>query len=278
MEQSKFTLVMPMSGRGTRFSQMGIKIPKPQILLSGVPIWGWSFKSLPIHLIDEVVIVEHHDYPIFGEMGPLLTEIMAFTGVEFRVVVEHAPRNGAAQSVLVGLQDVDRDKPLVVANCDQVYAGADTPYTPQDVLDGKLNGLIPCFTAYDKSPKWSYVETPNAKTVAKVIEKPANPPSMFATIGVYYFRAASLALDAIDRMMAANDRVNGEYYFAPCYNYLDHDVMRPVGIQYTDTFYGIGTPEDVDAFVHKHRHLGFELNWKEINSGEAVESDKGHNL
>jgi hypothetical protein len=51
-------------------------------------------------------------------------------------------------------------------------------------------------------------------------------------------------------MIASNDRVNGEFYTCPVYNYLISDRLQ-IGIYDIDPtlMHGIGTPEDLDKYL-----------------------------
>ena len=54
-------------------------------------------------------------------------------------------------------------------------------------------------------------------------------------------------------MIAANDRVNNEFYLCPVYNYLikNGGVVRISEIQ---EMWGLGTPEDLDTYLKlKHK-------------------------
>jgi NDP-sugar pyrophosphorylase family protein len=261
----KFSLVMPMAGKGTRFLAAGVNTPKPLIKIGGRQLWQWALASLPLDLIDEIVVVQHADYPIFkaAEDQDLQFYFKAI-GLKFRLVVESTPRAGAAKSIWNALASIEVDKPLVVANCDQVYQAKDSQFHPQDVLDGKIDGLIPAFTSIES--KWSYITKVDEQgRIAGVVEKPSTPPTPYATVGVYYFRTTALALDAINKMFEANFTVNNEFYFAPCYNYLDKSGLG-VGMEFVDKMYGLGTPEDLDVFVATHRYLGFEADWRVRNT------------
>jgi hypothetical protein len=56
---------------------------------------------------------------------------------------------------------------------------------------------------------------------------------------------------AADAMIAADLRVNNEFYVAPCYNQLIHEghkiVTKETGREYAG-MYGLGIPEDLEFF------------------------------
>ena len=66
------------------------------------------------------------------------------------------------------------------------------------------------------------------------------PISTHATVGIYSFRTKKIALNAIDAMITADDRFNGEFYLCPAFNYVDHKKASP-----STKMWGLGTPDDL---------------------------------
>ena len=52
-----------------------------------------------------------------------------------------------------------------------------------------------------------------------------------------------------EEMIAANDRINNEFYVAPVYNYAVRD-GRHIVITYVDKVYQMGTPEDLEDYLN----------------------------
>ena len=57
-------------------------------------------------------------------------------------------------------------------------------------------------------------------------------------------------MSATADMMAANDRVNGEFYTCPVYNYMIRNGAR-IGVYEVpmDAMAGLGTPDDLSGFL-----------------------------
>jgi len=85
--------------------------------------------------------------------------------------------------------------------------------------------------------------------VAEVVEKKV--VSNEATVGIYNFRRGSDYVRAADAMIAANLRVNNEFYVAPTYNQLIAEgakiITMKTGREHAG-MHGVGTPEDMDRF------------------------------
>jgi dTDP-glucose pyrophosphorylase len=96
--------------------------------------------------------------------------------------------------------------------------------------------------------KWSFAKTDERGIVTEVAEK--NPISDQATVGIYWFRHGAAFVRAAKRMIAADTRVNGEFYVCPVFNELiaEGGVVRTWEIE-RDQMHGIGTPEDLEAYL-----------------------------
>jgi glucose-1-phosphate thymidylyltransferase len=84
-----------------------------------------------------------------------------------------------------------------------------------------------------------------------MIEKPQNPVSNLATIGMYYFQDHVGLFSAIDRVLAAPPKLQGEYFLADAIKTMidDGKLLRPyIATAWEDT----GTPE---ATLHAHRFV-----------------------
>jgi hypothetical protein len=70
-------------------------------------------------------------------------------------------------------------------------------------------------------------------------------------VGIYNFRHGRDYVRAADGMIAANLRVNNEFYVAPTYNQLIGEgakiLTMKTGREY-DGMHGLGTPEDLELF------------------------------
>ena len=79
-----------------------------------------------------------------------------------------------------------------------------------------------------------------------------------ATVGIYNFKKGSDFVDAADRMIQRNLRVNNEFYVAPTYNQLIAE-GQTIGIynigKEADGMYGLGIPTDLTLFLSNPVHV-----------------------
>jgi dTDP-glucose pyrophosphorylase len=239
-------IVIPMAGHGSRFAQAGFKTPKPLIPLGRRPMIEWVIDNVRPnrpHRFHFLCLARHlEDYP---EVPQTLRELCP--GCE--VIPVAGVTEGAACTVLLARQWIDNENQLMIANSDQ--------FVDLDINDYLAVGDDPAvagwiMTFWSDHPKWSYCRMNPDGTVEEVVEKQV--VSNEATVGIYNFQRGCDFVEAADAMIAANLRVNNEFYVAPCYNQLiAHGgtvVVKRTGRE-GDGMYGLGIPDDVNLFAKK---------------------------
>jgi NDP-sugar pyrophosphorylase family protein len=237
------TVVIPMAGRGSRFADAGYEIPKPLLPIHGVPMIETVVRNLtPSEPARFVFICRREHMDDYGFVPALRRVAPGCVVVPIDEVTE-----GAACTVALGEAATDPDDILVIANSDQWVDHSMDEHLAVLRRDD-LDGLIMTMTADD--PKWSFVELDSAQLVTNVVEKEV--VSSEATVGIYTFRRAADYFRAARSMIAADKRVNGEFYVAPVYNELIAAGAR-IGIDNIGAdragMYGLGTPADYDDFL-----------------------------
>lgn len=236
------TIVIPMAGQGSRFSVAGYADPKPLIPIHGTPMIKLVVDNLrPSRPHRFVFICRREHVAAYGLETALATWAPGCAVVQIDAVTE-----GAACTVLCA-RDFISDGPLMIANSDQYI---DTPIDEYLLAGDRetIDGLIMTMTADD--PKWSFVALNGDGLVTRVVEK--QPISDEATVGIYNFARGTDFVRAAERMIAADKRVNGEFYVAPVYEELIADgariAIRNVGREAAG-MYGLGVPGDLDLFL-----------------------------
>jgi dTDP-glucose pyrophosphorylase len=238
-------IVIPMAGAGSRFSKAGYKDPKPLI-----PVFGKPMIQL---VIDNLTPICHHQFIFIcqrthvAEYG-LRNKLEAFAP-GCRLIEIDGLTEGAACTVLAAQPWIDNNDQLMIANSDQYIDLNINDYL--DMLNTRhLDGLIMTMTA--SHPKWSFAAVDAAGRVTQVAEK--EPISNEATVGIYNFTRGADYVRSAKQMIANDERVNGEFYVAPVYNQLIQTGANigicNIGDDAGKGMFGIGTPEDLDSFIH----------------------------
>ncbi|MEQ1869989.1 MAG: glycosyltransferase family 2 protein [Vicinamibacterales bacterium] len=232
-------IVVPMGGEGRQFSERGYTFPKPLVEIAGQPLIELVVKNLTPSCAHQFVFVckqEHVDNYALGDVLRLIAP-------GCRIVTMGKPTAGALCSVLLGMEYLQHEEELLVANADQwIDAPIDTFLSAARVSG--WDGAIMTFP--NTHPRWSYARTENDLVVA-VAEK--QPISRHATAGLYYFNRGIDFVRGAERILLKNATFSGEYYVAPVYNELILTGKR-IGIFPIEAsqMHGLGTPEEVERF------------------------------
>jgi NDP-sugar pyrophosphorylase family protein len=240
---SMLQIVIPMAGRGSRFANAGYTTPKPLIPLGGRPMIEWVIENIRprrAHRFIFLCVAEH--LQAFPDVPAALRRLCP--GCE--IVPVKTVTEGAACTVLLAREFIDNSNALMIANSDQLVELDINDYLAAGDAPG-VGGLI--MTFWSDHPKWSYCRMRPNGDVEEVVEKKV--VSNEATVGIYNFRAGRDYVRAADAMIAANLRVNNEFYVAPTYNQLIAAAARVITMKTGregDGMHGVGTPEDLERF------------------------------
>jgi NDP-sugar pyrophosphorylase family protein len=239
-------IVMPMAGRGSRFRDVGIDIPKPLIDVRGRPMYAWAMDSLPLERARRVIflcLAEHL------EDRALADDIRSrYAGLDPIIVAVDRVTEGQACTVLLAREHVDTDEPLVIYNADTWCGSRLGPVLDAATPEAPIDGVLGVFSA--PGDKWSFVRLDEAGRVVETAEK--RRISEWASTGLYHFARGRDFVHHADAMIAANERVNGEFYVAPVYNRLIAAGARIV-TEVADPVWVLGTPEDLAHFEAHYR-------------------------
>ncbi len=151
--------------------------------------------------------------------------------------------------VLLARKFIDSANPLMIANKYQLVELGINEASGGGVMRRGVGGLISDIVLARPIPKWSYCRMGADGAVTEVVEKQV--VSNEATVGIYNFRQGRDYVRAADAMIAANLRVNNEFYVAPTYNQLIKEgakiITMKTGREYAG-MHGVGTPEDMELF------------------------------
>ena len=237
-------IVIPMAGRGSRFVQAGYNTPKPFIPIHGIPMIHTVIKNIQPRCSHRFVFICLEDHIQNYKIDEYLKKIVPGCAI----VVIDTVTEGAACTVLKAKEYFNHPKEsLMIANSDQ-WVDIDINDYLRTFDDLGTDGMI--MTMWADDPKWSFVKFDKAGEPVEVVEKEV--VSNEATVGIYNFRRGSDYVWAAEMMIKKNLRVNNEFYVAPVYNEILNS-KKKVSIynigKVQDGMYGLGTPEDLGAFL-----------------------------
>lgn len=192
-------IILPVAGFGTRLRPHTWSKPKPLVTVAG--------KAMLAHVLDRIMPVNPGKLVfITGYLGEQI-EAWArenYPDVEL-VFVEQPEMLGQSDAIYRTREHVDGDALMLFP--DALFE-ADF-----SVLEGRdVDGVA--FTKYVEDPSAYGVALTEGGKVTKLIEKPSEPVSHDALIGIYYFRKMADVYAAIEQQLAQEIMTKGEYFIA----------------------------------------------------------------
>lgn len=235
--------MMPMAGLGSRFAKAGYVTPKPLLPIGEFRMFETVIANLWSPGLRQVSLVA----PLHFNLSKTCAALSDKLGIEISLTEITEVTSGPATTVAIGLEALDRDLPVIVANSDQ-FLSLEIDKWLDDIESRDLDGSI--LVMRDTDPKWSFAKIDSEGFVEEVREKEVI--SDLATCGVYYFRSPYDLGRAITLQVEENGTVNNEYYIAPIYNYFVQQ-GKLVGVfdlgLVSQVMFGLGTPGDYEGFL-----------------------------
>lgn len=236
MSQKKYTLLVPLAGKGQRMIDGGFKLPKPMILAGNKTILEWGLDSIDYSECDLVFVVRQDHISNFSIDSFLKYKY----GKDITIVPTYSDTSGSLDSCMLAKEYIDKEKPLIVFCPDVAFSKP--RYIPKS-SDFVNFGHILTFKA--NSSNYSYVRTDDKGFVIQTAEKTII--SSDASVGVYCFQTARLFFQYATSMISSNLKEKNEFYIAPLYNLLIKDGLK-VTQEKIEIMYIMGTPEELAFF------------------------------
>lgn len=237
----EMNVLIPMAGAGSRFAQAGYTFPKPLIEVHGKPMIQVVVDNLNMDA-HYIFLVQKDHYEKYN-----LKQVLNLIAPECDIVQVNGMTEGAACTTLLAEDFINNDKPLIIANSDQVMEW-DANEAMYAFTASHVDGGIMTFKS--THPKWSYAKLDDDGFICEVAEK--NPISDNATVGVYYWKHGSDYVKYAKQMIDKNIRTNNEFYVCPVFNeaIADGKKIRP---KFIEKMWGIGTPEDLTYYMENYK-------------------------
>lgn len=193
-------IIVPMAGMGKRMRPHTLTVPKPLVKVVGKPI----VENLVIDIarlsddpIEEVAF-------IIGRFGKAveeqLMEVAANIGAKGKIYYQDEAL-GTAHAIYMAADSLSGPS---------VVAFADTLFHANFSLDKAADGII--WTKQIDDPRqFGVVNLDSNGYITEFEEKPQNPKSDLAIIGIYYFRQAEVLRDEIKYLLDNDIKDNGEF-------------------------------------------------------------------
>lgn len=249
-QRNSVTLI-PAAGKGSRFQDAGYETPKPLIPINGLPMVVQATRSLPASERYLFVMLNDH----VDQVSPELRKAFEHCSI----TVLPAVTEGQAVTCVSGLASsdppVDLDSPLLIGACDNGMLWNEEKFQAlRD--DPSVDAIAFSFRRHPASKRrpemygWLAVDEHNeVKSVS--VKKPISqkPELDHAIVGAFYFAKVRYFLEAYERLIEKNIRVNGEFYVDSIIGELAH-LGYSCRVFEVDHYICWGTPDDYKTFQY----------------------------
>ncbi len=194
-EDDLMKVIIPAAGVGTRLRPHTHTIPKALLHVAGKPILAYILDSVARLSPEEVIIVT-------GFLGDKIQEYVS-KHYDLNVrYVEQEKLMGLGHAVYTALNGIDGGPTLIMLGDTIVETDIEAFVSSgENVL-----GLTPV----DDPQRFGIAEVEHGRVI-ELVEKPAEPKSNLAIIGLYYLSDGAVLKEHIDRLITGNRRTKGEY-------------------------------------------------------------------
>ena len=247
----ELSLLMPMVGRGSRFSEVGIKEPKPLIELYGRPFFWWAVESVRrVAFLKELVFVVLEEHCV--EFGIHLRIAQYYPTAKIIKIPEVTA--GAAETAYVGLAAIEGSGPIAINDCDHAFITSDLANTVEALLSSTAGALL-CFRS--SSPAYSYIDISDTCEIVGTIEKKVVSP--FAIAGCYFFSSAAVYNRLYKKYITGGNCNYKELFISGLFNMLRSEGGKILKLD-VEQHCAFGTPAELNRITN----LNFSeyLKWK----------------
>jgi bifunctional N-acetylglucosamine-1-phosphate-uridyltransferase/glucosamine-1-phosphate-acetyltransferase GlmU-like protein len=262
-----------MAGAGQRFAEAGYRTHKPAIPTidrktgERKPMVVCAVLDLPGILPEgeNLIFIER----IFHQTDGVEADIRRYFPQARFIAIDHLTQ-GQASTCLLAQSHIDGETPLLIAACDNGMAYDRSKF---EAAQNTADVLVFTYRNHEnvlRNPNaHGWMMTDDAGNVVDVSVKKAvsdDPVKDHAVVATFWFRHGSIFVRSAEAMIAANDRVNGEFYVDQTIKYVLNQAYR-VKVFEIDRYIGWGTPQDYEQYTKTY------LYWKDFYRSDQYLGD-----
>jgi glucose-1-phosphate thymidylyltransferase len=197
-------VIIPLAGKGTRLRPHTHLVPKPLLKVAGRPVMDWVMDRLEGLQVEELIFITGH----------LKEQVEEYTRSRYRYpsrYIEQKVQDGTAGAVNLARPFVHG--PVLIIFVDTVFE-ADLSLINRVDADG-----IIWAKEVEDYQRFGVVVTDSQGFMSRIVEKPREPISRLANIGLYYIRAVDSLWQGIDYVLSSAPN-RGEYYLTDAFQWM----------------------------------------------------------
>jgi len=199
--------IIPVAGEGRRMRPHTHSKPKPIFPLAGRPGISYLLDDLNKLGVTEVIFITGHLKEKF--------EAYIRANYSFNVrFIEQKKLDGTAGAVRLAEEFID--EPVLIAFADAVF---DADISIVKLLKAHESGIIWVQEVEDYQ-RFGVCVLDKHKYLERIVEKPSEPISKLANVGLYYVKDYKLLFKGIHHVFDTNKTLKGEYFLTDAFDYM----------------------------------------------------------
>ena len=197
-------VIIPLAGKGTRLRPHTHLVPKPMLKVAGRPVMDWVMDRLLGLDVTELIIITGH----------LKDQVEAYASSRYGIpcrYIEQKVQDGTAGAVNLARPHVTG--PVLIIFVDTVFEADLTLIHRADA-----DGIIWAKEVEDYQ-RFGVVVTDAQGYMTRIVEKPAEPVSKLANIGLYYMKDVAGLWQGIDHVLQAPAN-KGEFFLTDAFQWM----------------------------------------------------------
>lgn len=223
-------VVVPLAGKGTRLRPHTHVTPKPLLKVADKPVMSYILDDLRELGVHEAVVIT-------GHLKEKVEQYMIDEYPDFDAVyVEQKEQRGTADAIALAEPYVQEE--LLIIFVDTLF---DADLSIVKDLPSDVAGAL-WAKEVDDYQRFGVIVTDEQGFMKRIIEKPKEPISKLANIGLYYIRDWKLLFEGVRSVMNEQPGPSGEFYLTDAFQYMvDHGAkLQVIPIE---GWYDAGKPE-----------------------------------
>lgn len=259
--------ILPVAGKGTRLRPHTLTTPKALVRVAGRPVMAYILDDLRALGVHEIVF-------IVGYLRDVIREYVEreYPDITAHYVVQEI-QDGTAGAVHLAEPFVGED--VLIVFVDTLF---DADLSLANALSDEWSGVIWAKEVEDYQ-RFGVILTDEAGAMSRIVEKPREPVSKLANIGLYYIRDWELLFRGIHEVLQAPPGPAGEFFLTDAFQYMVDQGAR-IRTAPVAGWYDCGKTE---TLLETNRHLlettrggiaaGASLDGTEIDGPIRIEED-----
>jgi dTDP-glucose pyrophosphorylase len=230
-------IVIPMAGRGERFSSAGYTLPKPLIPIQEKPMIQVAVES----------IGQDGNYIFIIQNNDTIYNTLKSVYPNSQIIQIDYITDGPASTCLLAKKYINNNDPLLIFNCDQIMWWDKEAFSTY-IKHCNYDGIV--VTYPENTSKNSYAKLDRSGHVIKVAEKEVI--SNISLNGIHFWKKGYDFVNSAEKMISVGEKYNNEFYVGPSYNSLINQ-NKKIGIYHIpkEQHHAVGTPEDLLKYIDK---------------------------